>query len=110
MSLDAGTPQANATGIPGQVKKNVEAYSGFSFDDVRIHYNSARPAQVHALAYTQGNQVYLGPGQQSALGHELGHVVQQKQGRVQATGQVKGQPLNDDRKLELEADRIGSRL
>lgn len=112
MSMDNETTPAgtNITGIPDRVKKKAEAYSGFSFDDVKVHYDSSRPAQVQALAYTQGNQVYLGPGQQGYLGHELGHVVQQKQGRVQATGQIKGLPLNDDRRLEQEADSIGGRL
>ena len=40
-------------------------------------------------------------------GHELGHVVQQKEGRVQATEAVRGQALNDDRSLEQEAERFG---
>lgn len=107
---EAPRPGGNITGIPVSMKERAEAVSGFSFDDVKIHYGSSRPAQVQALAYTQGNQVYLGPGQERCLGHELGHVVQQKQGRVQATGQVNGQPLNDSRSLEQEADAIGSRL
>lgn len=100
----------NITGIPDSMKERAEAYSGFSFDDVRVHYGSAKPAQVQALAYAQGSQVYLGPGQEQHLGHELGHVVQQKQGRVMPTGSVKGQALNDNQSLEQEADRFGSRI
>lgn len=83
----------NRTGIPDTMKTRFENLSGFSFDDVRVHYNSGKPAQLQALAYTQGNQVYIGPGQETHLGHELGHVIQQKQGRVGATGSVVGQRI-----------------
>src|SRR4051812_7164765 len=44
----------NRTGLPDQVKSGVEHLSGVSLDDVRVHYNSSRPAQVQAHAYTQG--------------------------------------------------------
>ncbi len=100
------TDHPTSTGIPHQIKSHAEQKSGFSFDDVRVHYNSIKPAQFQAYAYTQGNQVYLGPGQEQHLRHELGHVVQQKQGRVRPTGAVNHVPLNDDRMLEQEADRF----
>lgn len=102
--------QPNLTGIPDAIKETFERGSGFSFDDVRVHYNSDKPVQMQALAYTQGNQVYLSPGQERHLKHELGHVVQQKQGIVSPTGQINGQPLNDDAGLEQEADRMWSNL
>ena len=102
----AKTDQPNLTGIPTQMKLNFEQHSGMSFDDVRVHYGSDRPAQLRALAYTQGRHVYIGPGQERHLGHELGHVVQQKLGQVAPTGRVEGLPINDDRKLEAEADRL----
>lgn len=92
------------TGIPEGLKARVEERSGVSLDSVRVHYNSPAPAAVQAYAYTQGNQIYLGPGQEKHLGHELGHVVQQMQGRVRPTGSVNGLPLNDDVSLEREAD------
>lgn len=97
----------NITGIPEGMKERAEAQSGFSFEDVHVHFNSEQPAQFQALAFTRGNQVYIGPGHERYLGHELGHVVQQKQGRVAATGTVKGQALNDSKSLEQEADRFG---
>lgn len=98
--------QGNQTGIPDGMRRRAEEVSGFSFDDVKVHYGSDKPGQLKALAFAQGSQVYLGPGQEQHLGHELGHVVQQKQGRVRPTGSVKGQPLNDSRSLENEADRF----
>lgn len=95
----------NLTGIPTQMKLDFEQRSGLSFDDVRVHYSSDKPARLGALAYTQGNEVYMGPGQERHLSHELGHVVQQKAGRVRPTGWTRGLPLNDQPELEREADR-----
>lgn len=100
----------NNTGIPSSVKEKCENISGMSFDDVRVHYNSDKPAQLQALAYTQGSNVYVGPGQERHLGHELAHVIQQKQGRVNVTDHFGGQPLNTDERLEREADDIGNRI
>lgn len=96
----------NITGIPDQMKVQFEEASGMSFDDVRIHYNSAKPAKLNALAYTQGRNIYLGAGQEKHLPHELGHVIQQKRGEVPVNRWLNGLPLNDDTWLEAEADRI----
>lgn len=82
------------------MKTQYENVSGLSFDDVRVHYNSSKPAQLQALAYTQGNQVFIGSGQRKHLGHELGHVVQQKQGRVLPSTWLQGVAVNDDAILE----------
>lgn len=97
----------NLTGIPDKMKAQFENLSGFSFDDVRVHYNSDKPVQLQALAYTQGNQVYVGSGQERHLPHELGHVVQQKQGRVYPTSAIGSVQINDNPKLEEEADNFG---
>ena len=35
-------------------------------------YNSDKPRKIGALAYTQGTQVHIGPGQERHLRHELG--------------------------------------
>lgn len=96
--------QNNSTGIPDGMRAQFELLSGFSFDDVRVHYQSGKPVRFGALAYTQGNQVYIGAGQERHLGHELGHIVQQKRGRVRADFMIGGQPVNDDAALELQAD------
>lgn len=95
----------NLTGIPTQMKLNFERRSGLSFDDVRVHYNSEKPAKFRALAYTQGTQVYVGPGQEHSLPHELGHVIQQKAGLVTPTQYINGLPVNDQPALEQEANR-----
>lgn len=99
------TVRSNPTGIPAAMKTRFEDMSGLSFDDVRVHYSSNKPAQLRALAYTQGRDVYVAPGQERHLGHELGHIVQQKQGRVAATARIGEAALNDDPSLEAQADR-----
>lgn len=98
----------NLTGIPTQMKLDFEQRSGLSFDDVRVHYNSDKPAQLQALAYTQGTQVYVGPGQERHLPHELGHVVQQKMGIVNFTGKINNVPINTSPDLESDADKLAT--
>jgi hypothetical protein len=98
--------EKNRTGIPDEMKARAEQKSGMSFSDVRVHRNSELPPRVGALACTQGNDVYLGAGQERYLGHELGHVVQQRQNRVPVTGTVNGAAINDDPGLEAEAERF----
>lgn len=101
---------ANKTGMPDQLKSGVEALSGISLDHVRVHRNSDKPAQLNAHAYAQGADIHLAPGQEQHLPHEAWHVVQQAQGRVRPTMQMKaGVPINDDGGLEHEADVMGSR-
>lgn len=99
----------NNTGLPSALKAGIERLSGLSMDDVSVHYHSSKPAQVRALAYTQGVDIHLGPGQEKHLPHEMWHVVQQKQGRVQPTLQARGLAVNDDQGLEREADVMGTR-
>lgn len=100
----------NDTGLPDQLKGGIESLSGMSMDHVRVHRDSGRPAELGALAYAQGSDIHLGPGQEEHLPHEAWHVVQQAQGRVSATQQMKrGTPLNDDHALEHEADVMGAR-
>lgn len=100
----------NTTGIPDKLKRQFETYSGLSFDGVKVHYNSDRPRQMQALAYTQADQVYIAPGQERHLGHELGHIVQQRRGQVRATGSLNGQAVNDNPALEKEADTMASHV
>ncbi len=99
----------NKTGLPDKLKAGIEHLSGLSLDDVKVHYNSPKPTHIQAAAYAQGTDIHLGPGQQKHLPHEAWHVVQQKQGRVQATWQTKGLAINDEPGLETEADAMGAK-
>lgn len=103
-------PTPNRTGLPDQLKSGIENLSGYSMDDVRVHYNSSKPSALNAHAYAQGTEIHLGAGQEGHLPHEAWHVVQQKQGRVKPTLQMKsGVGINDDVVLEREADVMGAK-
>lgn len=104
------TAQRANTGLPPQLKAGIESMSGMSMDHVNVHYNSDRPAQLNAHAYAQGSDIHVAPGQEQHLPHEAWHVVQQAQGRVQPTTQMKeSTPVNDDPGLESEADVMGAK-
>ncbi|MDU8498232.1 DUF4157 domain-containing protein [Pseudomonas syringae] len=101
-------PTPNRTGMPDTLKSGIESLSGMSMDHVKVHYNSDKPAQLQAHAYAQGSDIHLAPGQEKHLPHEAWHVVQQAQGRVRPTVQMKGgADVNDDAGLEREADVMG---
>lgn len=96
--------------LPVGLRAGVESLSGQSMSDVRVHWNSDKPAQLQAHAYAQGTDIHLGPGQEQHLPHEAWHVAQQKQGRVEPTTQLKAATLiNDDKGLEQEADVMGAK-
>ncbi|GGG90454.1 hypothetical protein GCM10007415_26190 [Parapedobacter pyrenivorans] len=97
---DQGTP--NHTGLPNDLKAGIENLSGHAMDDVSVHYNSDKPTQLHAHAFAQGTAIHIAPGQEKYLPHEAWHVVQQKQGRVKPTAQLKG----DATKLDGEVQNI----
>ncbi|MDO5968971.1 DUF4157 domain-containing protein [Flavivirga aquimarina] len=100
----------NNTGLPDNLKSGIESLSGIDMSDTRVHYNSPKPAQLQAHAYAQGTDIHIASGQEKHLPHEAWHVVQQKQGRVKPTMQMKGEiNINDDTGLEKEADVTGAK-
>lgn len=107
----------NQTGIPDDVRQRMETSFGTDFSSVRVHPDSSQAPDVGALAYTQGMDIHFAPGQfkpdtsagQQLLGHELTHVIQQSEGRVQPTTEIGGMAVNDDVSLEQEADVLGAK-
>lgn len=100
----------NTTGLPDHLKSGIENLSGYAMDDVKVHRNSDKPAQLNAHAFAQGSDIHLAAGQEKHLAHEAWHVVQQKQGRVKPTLQMKEKVnINDDEGLEKEADVMGAK-
>lgn len=97
----------NRTGMPDHLRSGLENLSGIDLSGVRVHYNSPKPARLNALAYTQGQEIHVAPGEERHLPHEGWHAVQQIQGRVKPTIQAKGMSINDDPALESEADVMG---
>ena len=70
-SLAQTNQKENNTGLPNDLKAGIENLSGYALDDVRVHYNSDKPAQIGALAYAQGSDIYIASGQEQHLPHEL---------------------------------------
>lgn len=100
----------NKTGMSDSLKSGIEHLSGMDMSDVRVHYNSNQPAQLNAHAYAQGTNIHVATGQEKHVPHEAWHVVQQKQGRVKPTKQLKSAvQINDDVSLEKEADVMGAK-
>ena len=100
----------NNTGLPDNLKSGIENLSGYSMDDVKVHYNSNQPAQLNAHAYAQGTDIHLAPGQEKHLPHEAWHVVQRKHGRVKPTMKLKGNvKVNEDAGLQKEANVMGAK-
>jgi len=100
---------AYTAALPPRLKRGMEKLTGVNLDGVRVHYNSPLPARVQAHAYAQGEDIFLAPGQEHHLPHELGHVAQQALGLVKPTTSVNGVPVNDDPKLEQQATDWGER-
>ncbi len=104
--------KSNTTGLSDGLKGKMESAFQADFSGVKIHTNSSNAVKVNALAFTQGHNIHFAPGQfnpntsagKHLIGHELAHVVQQRQGRVKQTTEIGGMPVNDNPALEQEAD------
>ncbi len=91
----------------------MEAALAANFSGVRVHVGP-QAERIGAIAFTLGTDIYFAPGRfqpdtvhgQQLLGHELAHVVQQRQGRVR-NPIGSGVAVVQDRALEAEADRLG---
>lgn len=106
---DTVQKQENKTGLPDNLKSGMESFSGLNLDNVKVHYNSSKPAAVQAYAFAQGSHIHLASGQEKHLPHELGHVVQQMQGKVKPTTTVGGVAVNDNPSLEKQATVMGNK-
>lgn len=102
--------QTNQTGIPDATKLALEQQTGLDLSEVRVHYNSDKPALVHALAYTEGLNIYLASGAEDYLEHELWHVIQQMRGEVSATEIIGGKQVDTSPTKEIEADEQAQQI
>ena len=96
-------------GLPPALRSGVEALSGVSMEGVQLRQNSSEPGRIGALAFAIDPEIHLAPGADRHLPHEAWHIAQQRQGRVQATGDLGGAAINADQSLESEADHMGQR-
>ncbi len=108
--IGAGRP------LEAGLRQAMEAFFQSDFSDVRVHEGAAARS-IGALAFTLGDELHFAPGLYDPdsrkglelLGHELTHVVQQRDGRV-ANPYGRGIAIVQDPALEAEADRMGQRI
>jgi hypothetical protein len=80
---------ASNGGLPPATRAHMEAAFSADFSDVRVH-EGGHAGAVGARAYAQGSELHFAPGQyrpgtpegDRLIGHELTHVLQQRDGRV----------------------------
>lgn len=102
--------------LEGGIRARMEGFFGADFSGVRVHEGPAAEA-MGALAFTLGETLYFAPGRYDPttregvelLGHELTHVVQQRDGRV-SNPHGRGVAIVQDPGLEAEADAMGRRV
>jgi hypothetical protein len=93
----------------------MESRFGHDFGQVRVHtdaHAARSAAQISAVAYTAGSDIFFAPGRyrpdtregQHLLAHELTHVIQQSSGAATTQAQLTVGPADDS--FEREADRI----
>lgn len=100
----------NNTPLPDNLKTGMEKLSGYFMDDTNAHYFSDIPAQLQAHAYAQGSDTHLVTGQEKHLPNEAWHMVQQKEGRIPPTAQLKGMVnIKEDQEIDKEADIKGTK-
>jgi hypothetical protein len=102
--------------LPPAVRRSLEEFFDADLSDVRIHVGPHARA-LGARAFTLGADIHFAPGEYSPrtvrglelLGHELTHVLQQREGRVRNPWGRGGAVLQDPA-LEAEADDMGQRV
>ncbi len=89
-----------AQALPATVRHKMEAAFNADLSDVRVYENNA-PVLLGARAFTSGSDIFFAPGTfqphsqvgSSLIAHELAHVIQQTQGRVNEAVQ---EAINDN--------------
>ena len=101
--------------LPEGVRGRFEKRFGADFGDVRVHRESTiPPSPLHA--FTRGAHLHFAPTRyrpdtpagDALIGHELAHVLQQREGRVTGDG-GKHAEWNSSPDLEREARSMGDR-
>ena len=96
-----------------KVQSQMESFFNSSFEEVRIHIGP-EAASIGAIAFACGTELYFAPGYYQPetkeglqlLGHELTHIIQQREGRVKNPFGT-GIAIVQDELLEAEADQMG---
>jgi|GEM_PF-2597267 len=108
-------PGESVNGITFAENQSVKDLSGGKVD---LHESGAvvqntspadsRLQDVGARSMAAGGEALIGDSRDR--GHEIWHLAQQEMGQVKPTTSVNGTAVNDDPKLEKEADDFGSKI
>jgi hypothetical protein len=109
-------PPRGGRELPSDLRGRMERSFNTNLGGVRLR-EDASAADMDALAYTRGADITMAPGHfqphsgsgQRLIAHEVVHVLQQRADRVPSPRAEEGLPVNEDRSLEREADRLGRR-
>jgi hypothetical protein len=104
---------SGGTALPAPVRAKMERAMGADFGAVRVHLDG-QAEELGANAFAHGDDLHFASGTydpdsergQALIGHELAHVLQQREGRVSG-GAGDGAAVVQDAGLEAEADRRG---
>jgi hypothetical protein len=109
-----GSLSSGGQPLPNEVRNFYEPRFGYDFSNVKIHTDivATKSAQsINALAYTSGNNIVFNSGQYAPntttgkrlLGHELTHVVQQKDN----SPQIQRQPFFLSPMQSVDISKLG---
>ena len=109
-------PPRGGRELPSDLRSKMERSFKTSLGGVRLREDPSA-MDLDALAYTRGADITVAPGHyqphsgsgQRLIAHEMVHVLQQRADRVPSPPPEDGLPVNEDRSLEREADRLGRR-
>lgn len=107
--------------LDSHLSARVEDRFGTDVSGVRLHTGRAAHEAAEALdarAFTVGRDIFFGRGEydptsasgRELLAHEVSHVVQQTRGRVGPATRTREVSVNDDPRLEREADAMGASM
>lgn len=102
--------------LPVQMRSRLERSFRTDLSGIRVVEDESA-IELDALAYTRGADIVMAPGHyqphsgsgRRLIAHEIVHSIQQRAGRVKADDDGLGLPVNRDRELEWEAERLGRR-
>lgn len=108
-----GQGEALPTPVRGQMERALDA----DFGDVRVHPNDQQVDVLGAQAFTAGEEIHFGTGRYNPssdgglemIGHELTHVIQQRESRVAGESEDGASAIVRNPSLEHEADQRGHR-
>jgi Domain of unknown function (DUF4157) len=111
----SSTPSSGA--LRGPLRARAEAFFEADLSSVHLSIDGV-PGRVGAVALARGDTVHLAPSAlqlppaalDELVGHELAHVLQQREGRARPRRTVDGLAIDDDPVLEAEARALGRRF